>query len=172
MNTNINDPGNRRGVAARRRLPLLLPSLALLSAMLFGAGCRHMPGQRARGVGTLPPPPPPDQIKHSDYKPEKPLVQLSPGVASRTLFTADEGAPYHVELQEIIIAPQQRATNLTLPGGAVVEVLEGEGAAAAGERRQDLRAHSTFAAAEGEPLNLENRGETHLTLRVLVIKAR
>jgi hypothetical protein len=172
MNTNITDPGNHCGGVARRSLLLLLPSLALLSAILFGAGCRHLPGQRAKGVGTLPPPPPPDQIKHSDYKPENPLVQLSPGVASRTLFTADEGAPYHVELQEILIAPQQRAGNLMLPGGTVVEVLEGEGAAYAGEKRQDLRAHSTFATAEGEPLNIENRGETHLTLRVLVIKAR
>lgn len=171
MNTNTNDPGNRGG-GARRRLALLLPGLALLSAILFGAGCRHMPGQRAKGVGTLPSPPPPDQIKHSDYKPENPLVQLAPGVAARTLFTADEGAPYRVELQEILIAPKQRAANLTMPGGAVVEVIEGEGAASAGEKRQDLRTHSTFAAAEGEPLNIENRGETHLTLRVLVVKAR
>jgi mannose-6-phosphate isomerase-like protein (cupin superfamily) len=154
--------------ASKGRLILLVALLIVIGQL----GCKYLPGRRAKGVGLLPPPPPPEQTKYSDYQPDKPFVQIAPGVATRTVFATDENDQYHIEVQDMLIAPGQKATNIPLQGAAVFEVREGSGFMTAGDKRQDVGATSTFTLSEGEALNLENRGESHITLRMIVLKAK
>jgi mannose-6-phosphate isomerase-like protein (cupin superfamily) len=53
----------------------------------------------------------------------------------------------------------------------VIEVRSGEGEAAIGDRRVELRQGTTFAVSAGERLTVQPRGEP-VTLRVVQIAAR
>ena len=128
-------------------------------------------GPRAKGVGLLASPPR-EQIKFSDYQPQQPLTQISPGVAAKTVFTTEENPQYRIEVQYIVIASGQRSANIPLQGTAVVEVLDGAGAASIGQNRQELKTNSIFAVAEGEALTIDNSGQSPLNLRMLVLKSR
>jgi hypothetical protein len=100
--------------------------LVLLFLLLAGV-CQLSCKQRARGVGLLPRQTPPDAIKYSEYKPEKPFTQIAPGVLSRKAYSADDNSLYHIELQDLLIAPGQKSGSLQLSGAAVFEVREEPG---------------------------------------------
>src|SRR5258707_15498337 len=52
--------------------------VGVLSLWVLCAGC----ASRRNGVGVLPPPPP-DQIKFSNYQPQSPFAEVSPGEIGR-----------------------------------------------------------------------------------------
>src|SRR5882672_1383682 len=108
-------------------------------------------GPKSGATGPLPPPPP-DQMKASDYQPQKGFVQVSPGLATRSVFVVEPTAkdPYHVDVQDILVAPGKEAVSVPLQGAAILEVRDGSGTATIGQKSQELGAGTTFSVAEGE----------------------
>jgi mannose-6-phosphate isomerase-like protein (cupin superfamily) len=142
---------------------------AAFSAIAFqAAACR---GSGGGGTGPLPPPPPQEQARLSDYQPEKAFTQISPGVATRTVFVVEPTAkdPYHVEVQDVIVAPGKEAS-MPLQGAATFEVRGGGGTVTIGARSQELGTGSTFAVPEGEPLKIAAKGDAPMTLRAYVVR--
>lgn len=142
---------------------------AAFSAIAFqAAACR---GSRGGGTGPLPPPPPQEQARLSDYQPEKGFTQISPGVATRTVFVVEPTAkdPYHVEVQDVIVAPGKEGS-IPLQGAATFEVRGGGGTATIGARSQELGTGSTFAVPEGDPLKIAAKGDAPMTLRAYVVR--
>jgi mannose-6-phosphate isomerase-like protein (cupin superfamily) len=153
--------------SSKARLFCLLALIFLILTVASQSGCKR----RAKGLGTLPQPPP-DQVKYSDYKPDKPFEQIAPGVAARTLYSTDESNQYHVEIRDILIGPRQKASNIQLEGAAVFEVRQGNGLVVTGEKRQTVAESSTFALSEGEPFNFENSGENPVAVRMILLRAK
>src|SRR5258708_1258493 len=99
--------------------------VGVLSLWVLCAGC----ASRRNGVGVLPPPPP-DQIKFSNYQPQSPFAEVSPGVSSRTLFVADEETSTRVEVRDVLVSPRKNPVAMAVPGADVFEVRSGSGGAA------------------------------------------
>ena len=140
---------------------------AAFSAIAFqAAGCRD-----SRGRGTGPLPPPQEQARLSDYQPEKAFSQISPGLATRTVFVVEPTArdSYHVEVQDVIVAPGKEAS-IPLQGAATFDVRRGSGSATIGARSHELGTGSTFAVPEGEPLKIAAKGDAPMTLRAYVVR--
>jgi len=128
-------------------------------------------GPKGSATGPLPPPSP-EQMKVSDYEPQKPFVQVSPGLATRSVFVVEPTAkdPYHVDVQDILVAPGKEAVSVPLQGAAIVEVRTGTGTATIGQKSQELGTGATFSVAEGEALKIAAKGDGPITLRAYVIK--
>ena len=146
------------------RMLLAWGILGLTAALV--TGCQGELGGR-----TLLPEPPKDQVKLSSYEPVSPYRQLAPGVLSRKVFDAT-GAGHAVETLDLLIAPGQRASDVSLPGGAVFEVRTGNGAVTTSGKKQDVKTGSTFALPQGASFTLENTSDVPMTIRVFVITAR
>lgn len=128
-------------------------------------------GPKGSATGPLSPPPQ-DQIKVSDYQPQQPFVQVSPGLATRSVFVVEPTAkdPYHVDVQDILVAPGKEAVSVPLQGAAIFEVRTGSGTATIGEKSQEVGTGLTFSVAEGEALKIAAKGDGPITLRAYVIK--
>jgi len=111
------------------------------------------------------------QARLSDYQPEKAFSQISPGLATRTVFVVEPTAKdsYHVEVQDVIVAPGKEAS-IPLQGAATFEVTGGGGSATIGARSHELGTGSTFAVPEGEPLKIAAKGDAPMTLRAYVVR--
>lgn len=147
------------------RTPVVCGMLVLTAVLVMG--CRGDLGGR-----TLLADPPKDRLKLSSYEPMSPYGQLAPGVLSRKVFATSDAANHAVETLDLLIAPGQRASDVSLPGGAVFEVRAGHGMVATGGKKQDVKTGSTFAVSQGAAFTLENTGNVPMTIRVFVITAR
>jgi hypothetical protein len=153
---------------AKTRL-IYISLFAAFSAIAFQAtGCRD---SRGRGTGPLPPPPPQEQARLSDYHPEKAFSQISSELATRAVFAVEPTAkdPYHVEVQDVIVAPGKEAS-IPVQGAATFEVRAGGGSATIGARSHELGTGSTFIVPEGEPLKIVAKGDAPMTLRAYVVR--
>ena len=152
-------------VKARLRF---LSFFAVLFAVGYQTGCG---GPASSGTGPLPTPPAQD-VKLSDYQPQRGFVQVSPGLLTRSVFVVEPSAknPYHVDVQDILVAPGKEAVALPLQGAGVFEVRTGTGAATIGEKTQELNVGATFSVAEGEALKIAARGDGPISLRAYVVK--
>jgi hypothetical protein len=130
--------------------------------LLLSIGCAANQGGRA-------PIPAPSQA--SDYQPPNALAPRDTGLLGRSVFRTPEGDPYRVEFEDVLVQPSPSPTALPLSQAAVIEVRSGEGEAAIGDRRVELRQGTTFAVSAGERLTVQPRGEP-VTLRVVQIAAR
>jgi len=145
-----------------------LPFLIFFSLVVMPA-CKMWSERGAKGVGQLPKAPP-GESKFSDYQPGNPYSQLATGVLARTVFEASSGNGYRIEVRDLLIAPQQRSANATLPGSAVCEVLAGDGILVSGEKRQDLKLGSTFTIPDGVAFAIENKADVAIAIRVHLFK--
>jgi hypothetical protein len=143
--------------------------LTIVSTVGFQTGCR---GSGNNAGGPLPSPPSSEQTKASDYQPQNPFVEISPGLSTRTVFVVEptEKDPYHVDVLDILIAPDQQAVQVPLSGAGVFEVRTGSGTATIGQKSQGLSVGSTFSASEGEMLKVEAKRDGPITLRAYVVK--
>jgi len=146
--------------------------LILFAAISMVASQIACGGSRGNATGPLPPPPPPEQMKVADVQPQKPFVQVAPGLATRTVFVVEPSAkdPYHVEVLDILVAPGKEAVSVPLQGAATLEVRTGNGTATIGQKSQELGTGSTFSVGEGEPLKIAAKGDGPITLRAYVVK--
>ena len=139
----------------------------------FSAAGSQMACGGSRGGATGPlPPPPPEQIKLSDYQPQKAFVQVSPGLSTRSVFVVEPTTkdPYRVEVLDILVAPGKEPLSVPLQGAGVFEVRTGSGTASIGQKSQDLSTGSTFSVGEGESLKIVAKGDGPIALRAYVVK--
>jgi mannose-6-phosphate isomerase-like protein (cupin superfamily) len=139
---------------------------ALSFTLALALGCQGAPGGR-----TLLPEPPKENVAFSPYEPASPYAQLAPGLLARKVFDAASATGYNVEVLDLLVAPGQRATDVSLAGAAVFEVRAGNGALSRGGTTEEVKTGSTFALSQGTSFSLENRGELPITVRVFVITA-
>jgi len=139
-------------------MPALLLSTALACA---GAG--------SNGIALLPRPAP-DRAPASDYAPERPLQPVAPGVSQRVTFLAEESG-YAVEVRDILVAPATKPVSLEIAGAAVIEVRDGTGMVAVGDKSRDVAIGASFAVSEGEKVTAQARGAP-LLLRAHFFKVR
>jgi len=149
--------------------PACVTLFAVVLAVAFQAACR---GSRVGGTGPLPSPPPPEQMKLSNYEPQKGFTQVSPGLATRTVFVVEPTAkdPYHVEVQDLMVAPGREAVSIPLQGAATFEVRSGSGTATIGTKSQEIATGSTFSVSEGDPLKIAAKADGPISLRAYVVK--
>jgi len=143
--------------------------LTILSTVGVQAGCR---GSGSNSGGPLPSPSPSEQSKASDYQPQNSFAEISPGLSTRTVFVVEPTAknPYHVDVLDILIAPDQQAVQVPLSGAGVFEVRTGSGTATIGQKSQELSVGSTFSVSDGEVLKIEAKRDGPITLRAYVVK--
>lgn len=148
-----------------------MSSLTLAITLAVAAiqlGCDAITRAREGGTGSLPKPPA-SEVTPSDYRPEQAYVALAPGLLTRTVFGADSGAGYRVEVRDLLVAPRQRTSPASLPGAAVLEVRSGAGTVTAGGKALQIRVGTTFALQEGETISIVNEGEMPITIRAHVL---
>ena len=144
-------------------------TFALLLVVGLQGACR---GTRGGGeTGPLPSPPPPDQLKMSNYEPQKGYTQVSPGLATRTVYTVEPTAkdPYHVDVEDILVAPGREAVTVPLQGAATFEVRGGNGTVTIADKGQSVGNGSTFSVSEGEQLKIAAK-DAPLALRAYVVR--
>lgn len=149
---------------------LSFATLTLLLVVGLEGACRG--GGGASGTGPLPSPPPPDQMKLSTVEPQKGYTQVSPGLATRTVYTVEPTAkdPYHVDVQDFLVAPGRDAVAVPLQGAATFEVRAGNGTVTIGDKGgQEVGNGSTFSVSEGEQLKIVAK-DAPLTLRAYVVR--
>lgn len=151
------------GHGTRSRIPA-----AILATAAIQLGCQAVTGTRGDGTAPLPKPPA-GELMPSDYQPEQPYVAQAQGLLMRTVFSADSGAGYRVEVRDLLVGPRQRTARGSLPGAAVLEVRSGAGAVNAGGRPLSVRVGTTFALAEGETISVVNDGEMPIAIRAYVL---
>ena len=145
-------------------------TFALLLVVGLQGACRSSGG--SSGTGPLPSPPPPEQLKMADYEPQRGYTQVSPGLATRTVYTVEPTAkdPYHVDVQDILVAPGRDAVNVPLSGAATFEVRSGNGTVTIGAQGgQSVGNGSTFSVSEGDQLKIAAK-DAPLTLRAYVVR--
>lgn len=123
------------------------------------AGCQSRPG-----VGPLPGPPAGD-VTFSKSQPANPFTSITPGLFARTVYSADSGAGYRVEVRDLLVGPGQKASG-SLPGAAVLEIRSGAGTMTVAGRTQELRTGSTLSLPDGQAFAIQNTGAGALTIRV------
>jgi hypothetical protein len=141
-------------------------TLTAAAILLAGRGCAET---GPNGVALLPHPAP-DQVKPSDYEPERPLAVVAPGLSARLTFVATEGE-YAIEVRDVLVAPGNPAVPLNLVGAAVVEVRDGAGVLTVGQTSHQVTTGATLAISDGDQVSAEARG-TPLVLRAHLFKLR
>jgi hypothetical protein len=130
--------------------------------LVLSIGCAANQGGRT---------PIPAPSQSSDYQPPNALTPRDTGLLGRSVFRTIESDPYRVEFEDVLVQPSSSPIALPLSQAAVIEVRSGEGNAAVGDRRVELKQGTTFAVSAGEQLIVQPRGEP-VTLRVVQIAAR
>jgi mannose-6-phosphate isomerase-like protein (cupin superfamily) len=148
--------------------PYVYLLLLCILAVVFQTACQR---SSSKGTGLLPAPKP-EEIKASDYQPQNPFVQSSRGLMTRSVFTVEpsKGAPYHVDVMDLLITPGQQTVEVPHTGAAIFEVRGGSGTATVAEKSQEVSEGSTFSVADGEPLRFASKAEGPVTLRAYVVK--
>lgn len=137
--------------------------VAALAGLLLAAaviGC-----QSRAGVGPLPGPEA-GPITFSRTQPANAFTSLAPGILTRTVYSAGSGAGYRVEVRDLLVGPGQKASAVSLPGGAVIEVRSGQGVITVAGQRRELRIGATLTLSQDQAFDVENTGGGGLAIRV------
>lgn len=146
-------------MSANHRRSLCIAVLAGLLLAASAAGCQSRPG-----IGPLPGPPA-GEINFSKSQPANPFTSVAPGLLARTVYSADSGAGYRVDVRDLLVGPGQKAS-ASLPGAAVIEIRSGAGVMTMAGQSRELRTGSTLSLPEGQAFAIENTGGGALTIRV------
>ena len=107
----------------------------------------------------------------SSYKPTNPYQEVAANAMSRTIFDAAGPAGYHVEVRDLRVDAKKTAENISFPGAAFLQVIEGAGAATTGGKRQELNGGGAFSMAQGQTATLQATSDQPLILRVRLVRA-
>lgn len=148
--------------------------VSVLVLFVLASGCLNK--KFCKGASGLLPPLAVADLKEfkepADIEPGEPVMLYRPlgrGAWARTIFTADSGKGYRVEVWDLHVGSKQEAAEIELPGPAVVEILSGSARLTGVERQRELPPGATFTLAAGERFGLANAGEIPITLRVHVV---
>jgi hypothetical protein len=147
----------RSAMTAARPLLHATRQLALASGLLVL--CQSSFAQERRSVPQEPPS----------------FRELADGVLFRSVQSAaPAGAPYEVEMWEILVA-KGRIADLgdRLPGGAILEVFAGTGSLRVGDNKREVGPGAIIRVDERTPLTFDNsQGEAPLEFRATLIRRR
>ena len=137
----------------------------LATLMVLQAGCHKEPERQttqlleeARAGET----------NFSSYAPQNPYAEAGTHLLARTILETPGPDGIRIELRDLFVTPGSTADKVSLPGAAVLEVLEGEGKIITGEKSQELSQGVSVSLAQGAACSLESRGITPLVLRARI----
>jgi len=139
--------------------------LALSLSVLFG-GCNKWSQRGAKGIGTLPPASP-NETKFSSYQPARPYEQLTKGLLGRKVYTRPkEVSDTNVEVEDLLVGPNQRSDNYAFQAAAIFEVKSGTGLLKLGNNSQRIETGSVVSLPPGQQFSVENDSELAIAIRV------
>src|SRR5258706_11595748 len=87
--------------------------IGLILAAAFTPGCQR---GRPPAAGQAEPPKPVAPVRLSSYVPDKPYQEFAPGLLAQTVYVADAGGPYRVEIWDLLVGPGKKSGAAKLPG--------------------------------------------------------
>jgi quercetin dioxygenase-like cupin family protein len=158
-----------------------------LAACLAMLGCNKVPDQNeatpqnevraeepqlaAEGRGLLPAPAEIPATLQGTL-PEHPFVSDPSGGFSRTLFETDEDPNFKLVIRDFSFPPDRQTHTVTLPTGAFLHILGGQGEISIGYQRLALTAAARMAVPAGAPIEVINNGEQPVVVRALIVEAK
>jgi quercetin dioxygenase-like cupin family protein len=136
-------------IAAFAQYPQLAPE---------GRGLLHKPAEVPATLGGAPPP--------------HPFLLDPSGGFSRTIFETDENPNFELVIQDFSFPPGRLPHTLTLPSGAFLHLLSGEGEVSIANQRVVLSARSRTAVPPGASIAVVNNGDYPVLVRALIVKAK
>jgi|GEM_PF-3529849 len=115
---------------------------------------------------------PADAAKHQSIKITLPYAQVAPGILGRTLYSADSGQGYAVEIRELIVQPRRALSTFSLPGAAVIQNLSGIGTVSIEGGRSPSASVSILSVSSGAKLMIANKSDRPVELRTFVFVAK
>ncbi len=140
-----------------------------LSLVLLTSGCQKWQQRGQKGTGLLPKAAD-DEKNFSPFQPANPYAQTAPGLLSRKVFDAPGPTGMHIEVQDLLVGPTQRAENIKLVGTLVLDVRSGSGVVIIDGQRQQLKPGSTFTIPDGKSFTVENTTNEAIQLRAYVVR--
>jgi hypothetical protein len=148
-------------------------TLGCVFLVLFVAACGRRPSSDRIDVKTSLLPEAAAQDKaFSDYQPAKPYIAGENGVLVRTVFQADGGTGYGVEVRDWKVPAGRQTDSTTLLGAAFIEVRSGSGTLDITGKKQELGLGRIVSISQDQAFIIANTGQFELTLRVYVVAAR
>jgi quercetin dioxygenase-like cupin family protein len=123
-----------------------------------GRGLLPLPAEMPATLGGTPPP--------------HPFVSDPSGGFSRTIFETDEDPNFKLVIRDFSFPPDRQTHTVTLPSGAFLHILGGQGEISVANQRLALPAAARMAMPAGAPLNVVNNGEQPVVVRALIVEAK
>jgi hypothetical protein len=106
------------------------------------------------------------------YPPEHPFLSDPSGGFSRTIFETDEDPNFKIIIRDFAFPPDRPTRTVTLPSGAFLHILGGQGDISIGYQRLGLTVAPRMAVPAGAPLDVVNSGELPVVVRALIVEAK
>lgn len=142
---------------------------AVLVLCIVGAGFACVQNAK-RGEGVLPRPPANAQLRGDSVV--NAFAPLQQGAFMRVLHRTADAPTFTVETRELEVAPRATTNQLTLPGGALIEVRGGAGRLMSANANIPLVLGTVASVADGERFTLTSEGMDPLSLRVYVVTSK
>jgi quercetin dioxygenase-like cupin family protein len=153
----------------RKRLGL---AACLAGLAISGCGDTHPPREQIQIEKTRPLPEiAANDQNFSSYKPANPYQEVAANAMSRTIFEAAGPGGYRVEVRDLRVDAKKTAENISFPGAAFLQVIQGAGAVATGGKRQELAGSTSLSIPQGQTVALEATSDQPLILRVRLVRA-
>jgi hypothetical protein len=143
----------------------------LISVLGNGTSGQDAPKLAREGVGLLPEPTE-TPATLGGTPPANPFVSDPSGGFSRIVFQTDESPDFKIIIRDYAILPDQQTHTLSLPSGALLHVLSGQGNVRVGQNRLELTTAARTMAPPGATLNVENSGKNPVVVRALILEAK
>lgn len=116
-----------------------------------GRGLLPKPAEMPATLGGTPPPHP--------FQPDP------SGGLSRTIFETDEGPDFKIVIRDFAFPPDRQPHTVTLPSGAFLRLLSGDGEITVAKQRMELTPPARKAVPAGAPIEVVNNGERAIVVR-------
>jgi hypothetical protein len=144
---------------------------AVLAAMALVVTYAQQPELVPEGRGLLPRPA--EMPAELQSTPPPHLFKPDPsGGASRTVFETDEDPNFKIVIQDFSFPPDRQRHIVTLPSGAFLHLLTGEGEVSIAKQRTVLLARSRTAVPAGAPIEVVNSGQYPMVVRALIVEVK
>jgi quercetin dioxygenase-like cupin family protein len=148
-----------------QRLFCFPTTMVLATMVVLQAGCQK---QQERQTTQLLAEARAGETNFSSYAPKNPYMEAGTNLLARTVLDTPGPDGIRIELRDLFVTPGSTADKVSLPGAAILEVLEGEGKITSGEQSQELSPGVSVSLAQGTTCSLESRGITPLVLRARI----
>ncbi len=117
------------------------------------------------------PTPPIDRSQLAPDTQQNPFRQYAPGLLARTIYKAEPGGDFEVEIWELLIGPGKKSEAAKFPGGAVFETRAGDGVLTTAGKRREIKTGTSLSIEEGETFQIENTSpDEAVSIRMVLIR--